>query len=1011
MTALSVLLNLNIIAFAQDETSINIALNQEAVASSYEDGHYARYAIDGINDNEEYSYWKCAAEDQSPWWQVDFGIDYKLSKIIIEARKGEYDDSEKNNFVVMVSNSADFSDYDQIAKVEQAYEEELSVSVSKTQQYRYLRIAKLDAKPLSIAEVKVMVDKSSIKQGEQAVTDTDDEDEQQSYGRYDTLKDVIGTDIEGAVTLLQNLGIVSGYTDGTFKAENTITRAEFAAVIYNIITDGTKVSYDSVSFGDVPAEHWANNCIEYLYRNSYVSGMSADSFCPNDEITIQQAAKMLVSVLRRDAYAQYQGGYPNGYMNVARELGILKNIAKGGEASATRGEIAQMVYNSLDVRVSSMEITGAEKNIKDGDTLLYTYKRIKKKTDILTAVGNVSINLDNLSGHKGRIIVDSVEYNSEIPDLERYLGYNVDLYYSDEDAETAYSVIPGRNEEKKLESDDIISMNNSNIVYETERRSTIHMPDKFYVVYNNQAVRTYDLEQLKPAYGTVRLIDNNRDGSYEVVIIEDYKSYVLAGISLNSNEIYLRNPSKTIMYDEENVTLKYGKELKSVELGNISGEMAVSVLESQGGGNNKVYTVIFSDETITGKVTRVDKGKERIYVTVNGTEYESLLSGDKFELDMTGTFYLDIFGKIVATGDSIALTEKYGYIGRVGILDDSEYLEFKIYTQYGEFITANSNDKLKIDGYKWIDADNAVSKLKEAGGGKVNQVIRYRQNGKGEIISVDTVTNGNETGGLKLSKSSYSGSYGNQLFDMNYSINDNTVMFVIPDNKSDTAQYGIKLRSELKQSSSYTFDAYDIDEYQNIACCVFSEGNVDFNENAGVMLVDKVYEEYDEYEGEERNIVCGYMDNEYVSLAEAKSGVLTGLKQGDIISVAQNLQGQVKSVLKRYYSEPDHPGSDQAVSKLKPSVGTVSSSTSWKYGTVMYKKDGKVIVDVGGESFVFNTNGEAKLRMYFYNSKNKTVGLAGYADILDAQSVGRDNASRVVVHPMWLETREVIIFK
>ncbi len=1005
LIALSVIFNIPYTASA-DDSSINIALNQEAVASSYEPGHYAKHAIDGINDNEEYSYWKSADNDVSPWWQVDFGLDYKLSKVIIEARRGDVPESERKNFQIMVSNNADFSVFDSVANVEDAYENEYSANVTGTKRYRYLRIAKTDKEPLSLAEVKVMVDKSSIKQGEEAVVDA--EEEETAYGRYDLLADISGTKYEKQITLLQNLGIVTGYTDGAFKPDNTITRAEFAAMVCNIVANGITEGGTS-AFDDVSAEYWANKFIGYLYESGMVNGVSEKYFEPDSEITVQQAAKIIVSMLGKDIFAKDKGGYPNGYMQIARDEDILKNVTKHGDLPATRGEIAAMLYNSLDVRVSSLEVTGSGNKITDNDTLLYTYMRIKKKTDILATCGNVSINIETVSDNDGKISIGGEVYKTEIPNIGKYLGYNVDLYYSDEDADIAYAVVPRNTEEFVIESDDVIRMTNTEIIYEDAKRNkTIDMPEQYYVVYNNRAVRVYDLEKLKPSCGSVRLIDNNRDGKYEVVIIENYATHVVSGISTASSAVYLKNPYKTINYSADRVEFFYGKDRISTEPENLKEGMIASVMESS--GDNKKFTIIVSDEVITGKVTAIKEEDGKLYITVNGTEYDALIKQNEVELNLNGTFYLDVFGRIAATGDAVALTERYGYINKANVNEDEDVLRFKIYTQYGDFITADSTKKLRIDGDKPISLDDAITKLKSAGNGEVNQVVRYKQNSNGEIISIDTVTQGSETDGLKLEKSSYSGMYANQMFNMSLAISDNTVMFVIPANKADSSQYAIKLRSELKASASYKFDAYDIDDYQTIGCCVFGEGDVDFNENASVILVDKVYTALNE-DDELVKILCGYCNNEYVEFRESKTGVLDGLKRGDIISAALNLQGQIKQVLKRYYSEPDHPGSDRAVSKLRPSIGSVSSNTAWKYGTVLSKKDGKVIVDVGGDRFVFNTKGETRLRMYYYDASEKKVGLAGYGDIRDAESVGLAHASRVVVHPMYLETREVIILQ
>lgn len=1010
-TLITILITLSVIfnipyTVSAEESSINIALNQEAVASSYETGHYAKHAIDGINDNEEYSYWKSSDNDISPWWQVDFGLDYKLSKVIIEARKGDVPESERKNFEIMVSNNADFSVYDRVANVEEAYESEYSVGVTGTKRYRYLRIAKTDKEPLSLAEVKVMVDKTSIKQGEQAVTDTDEEES--TYGKYDLLSDVPGTKYEKQITLLQNLGIVTGYTDGTFKPDNTITRAEFSAMVCNIVANGITESGTS-AFDDVSREYWANKFIGYLYESGMVSGVSEKIFEPDAEITVQQAAKIIVSMLGKDIFAKDKGGYPNGYMQVARDEDILKNVTKQGDLPATRGEIAAMLYNSLDVRVSSLEVTGSGNKISDNDTLLYTYMHIKKKTDIIATAGNVSINIEDISENDGKISIGGTTYKTEIPDVEKYLGYNVDLYYSDKDDDIAYAIVPRNNEEFVINSDDVITMTNSEVIYEDAKRNkTIRMQDQYYVVYNNQAVRVYDLEKLKPSCGSVRLIDNNHDGKYEIVIIENYVTHVVSGISSANSTVYLKNPYKTINYETDSVRFLYGKDSTAIEPEKLKEGMIASVMESA--GENKKITVIVSDEVMTGKVTAIREEDGKLYITVNGTEYEAVIKRNEIELSMNSTFYLDVFGRIAAAGDAIALTERYGYINKANINEDEDTLRFKIYTQYGDFITANATDKFKIDGDQPISLDDALAKLKSAGKGEVNQLVRYKQNSNGEIISIDTVATGSETDGLKLEKSAYSGMYANQMFNMSLAINDNTVMFVIPNNKSDGSQYAIKLRSELKASANYKFDAYDIDDYQTIGCCVFGEGDVDFNENASVILVDKVYTSLNE-DDELIKIICGYCNNEYVEFSEGQAGVLDGLKRGDIISAALNLQGQVKQVLKRYYSEPDHPGSDRAVSMLRPSIGSVSSNTSWKYGTVLSKKDGKVIVDVGGDKFVFNTKGEIRLRMYYYDAAEKKVGLAGYGDIRDAESVGLAKASRVVVHPMYLETREVIILQ
>ena len=65
---------------------VNVALFKEVSVSSFlSESNSGAMANDGINDNESYTNWKSAPEDELPWWQTDLGISYNISKIEIES--------------------------------------------------------------------------------------------------------------------------------------------------------------------------------------------------------------------------------------------------------------------------------------------------------------------------------------------------------------------------------------------------------------------------------------------------------------------------------------------------------------------------------------------------------------------------------------------------------------------------------------------------------------------------------------------------------------------------------------------------------------------------------------------------------------------------------------------------------------------------------------------------------------------------------------------------------------
>ena len=71
--------------YAAQDAYINAALNQQAKASSFQEGFDAGLANDGINDNSDYTYWKSAEDDYLPWWQTDLGVAQIISGVEIEA--------------------------------------------------------------------------------------------------------------------------------------------------------------------------------------------------------------------------------------------------------------------------------------------------------------------------------------------------------------------------------------------------------------------------------------------------------------------------------------------------------------------------------------------------------------------------------------------------------------------------------------------------------------------------------------------------------------------------------------------------------------------------------------------------------------------------------------------------------------------------------------------------------------------------------------------------------------
>lgn len=102
-----------------------------------------------------------------------------------------------------------------------------------------------------------------------------------------------------AVSALAAKGIVGGYSDGSFRPEKAVTRAEFLVLALRFAEIPTE-NAERQLFSDVPISHWAANYIEAAVESGFISGYSDGSFRPDQQITRAEAVTILNRVSGRD---------------------------------------------------------------------------------------------------------------------------------------------------------------------------------------------------------------------------------------------------------------------------------------------------------------------------------------------------------------------------------------------------------------------------------------------------------------------------------------------------------------------------------------------------------------------------------------------------------------------------------------------------------------------------------------------------------------------------------------
>ncbi len=171
-----------------------------------------------------------------------------------------------------------------------------------------------------------------------------------------------------AISYLAGKGVINGYEDGTFRPDDTITRAEFIKILLESLGIGNMYGSAIVKtgFSDVDVknengvfapQHWAAGYIKVGVDKQIINGFGNGLFKPDDPVKYEEAIKMVVCGLGRGDMAKTNASkldiplWPDGYLKMGEELKIATNADYALGVNATRSNVAQMVYNVKDVPV------------------------------------------------------------------------------------------------------------------------------------------------------------------------------------------------------------------------------------------------------------------------------------------------------------------------------------------------------------------------------------------------------------------------------------------------------------------------------------------------------------------------------------------------------------------------------------------------------------------------------------------------------------------------------------
>ncbi len=519
-----------------------------------------------------------------------------------------------------------------------------------------------------------------------------------------------------AVNLLSNLGIITGYEDGTFRPDNTITRAETATIMVRMLGMDDNITQGDSTFTDVSASDWFSGYVNKAWEAGIINGMGDGTFAPNENVTYEQVVKMLVCALGYEPAATAAGEYPTGYLAIAanNKIGLVKGVSGTVGQAASRATVAKLVYNALEIELMDQTqwttgINGGTWEVQEGKTILSEYLEMEKIDGVVVAtyLSDPDYEVDddrmidivvtkNYAEDEGNTSTDYpagdlYSFIANQTDAATFLGYTVVAYVGEDDdgSDAIFAVAEkaGRNTTTVVDTDLIDSYeDSSSIVVDTGMNGTINYYKSDTAKNTSKAkientIKSYyadddELAQIDNIVVNGFLLDDYDEvTSFDLLSLYDEGVDDVTFIDNDADgdfefvlvNIYSSNGQEFVVdsIDEDDLYLE-GKEGEGIEL-DYDDNLITIIRDGE--------IVDFSEIQVEDTVTILDDSQTVLTLYVSSKVVEGTVEEvDDDEYTIAGGVYkISTYSENVAEGDIEAGDEGLYYInafGKIAYIDD-----------------------------------------------------------------------------------------------------------------------------------------------------------------------------------------------------------------------------------------------------------------------------------------------------------------------------------------------------
>lgn len=458
-----------------------------------------------------------------------------------------------------------------------------------------------------------------------------------------------------------------------------------------------------------------------------------EMFYPESAVTFNQAVKMAVVALGYNDEAIAKGGYPGGYVSVANRIGLdvpyTEKEMTVSDAVSFLGQVCETYVN--DITAISQNENGYGYTSTEKSTFLYKYQKIYTVSGVVEASQESYLDDSSLSLAPRRISIKGVTF--ELSDgVECPLGYRATIFVK-EDKGLCHKVVFASLKDNKvvtLVPDNEIQITKNTIKYITSdgKEKKLNCDSMKSVLYNGKAFANFVPSDISVREGRVIVIDNDSDGTYDVISILVPTYLVVDYTDVVNGIIYDEHFTNNIFLDSDDILYTSDVPLKSIK-------------------SSDVLEVFVSKD---GRYADIHLLKQRISGIVEGytSDNELVLGGEVYEAtEYFNTYYSNIVtpgmdvnvivndaNQCVSIRSYDAGNVKYGYLDGVKSksgIDDSVMV--KIFDESGEVLILPLSAKVRID-----DDSMAAMQAKDILEDETGNLVKFRIDTHGAVRAVET---------------------------------------------------------------------------------------------------------------------------------------------------------------------------------------------------------------------------------------------------------------------------------